>query len=67
MIEAMAEMMGKLDATNCSSEEAIVNFILGHLAGYKYGKHINADRAYMITAIQAYAKLLQDHDVKVVA
>lgn len=65
-IQNMADIMGKLDATNCSSEEAIAEFILGNLIGYR--KNVSQrpnDKAFIVIAIQAYAKLLQDNGVKV--
>lgn len=63
--DTMAEM-GKLDATNCSSEEAIARYIVSELDGYRKGsQHYATDVEFISQAIQAYAKLLQDNGVKV--
>lgn len=68
-IEAIAEEMGKLDATNCSSEDAIANYILNHLRGYKHNGKGNGrilDVDFVKVAIQSYAKLIQDAGVKII-
>lgn len=66
-INVLAEEMGKLDATNYSSEDAIANWMLNHLRGYRSKSNgRNLDHEFVKTAIQAYAKLLQDNGVKVV-
>lgn len=65
-VNVIAEEMSKLDATNYSAEDAIANYIIGHLRGYRQnanGKHLDHD--FVKTAIQAYAKMLQDEGVKV--
>lgn len=65
-VNVIAEEMSKLDATNYSAEDAIANYILSRLRGYKQnanGRHLDHD--FVKTAIQAYAKILQDNGVKV--
>lgn len=62
MIDTMVEIMGNLDATNCSSEEAIADYILANLKVFSSHKN---KKAFMVTAIQAYAKLLQNNGVKI--
>ena len=65
-INNMVEVMGKLDATNQSSEATIADFILGDLIGYRTNSSQRPnDKAFIVTAIQAYAKMLQDADVKI--
>ena len=65
-IETIVNEFGKLDATNYSSEDAIANYILNHLRGYKHKNNgRNLDHEFIKVAIQSYAKLLQDHEVKV--
>jgi len=60
-------VMGKLDATQQSSEAAIADFILGNLIGYRANSSQRPnDKAFVVTAIQAYAKLIQDAGVKIV-
>lgn len=57
--------MGELPAPQ-SSEEAIANFILNRLGGYRSPSTARPkDRDFLIDAIQAYAKLLQDSGVRV--
>lgn len=63
-IRSMAENMGKLDATNQSSEAAIADFILANLKVFSSKQN---KKAFIVTAIQAYALLLQENEVKVVA
>lgn len=64
-IEVIAEAMGNLPAPN-SSEEAIANYILGHLRGYRQSAvGRQNDVEFIKTAIQAYAKLIQDADIKI--
>lgn len=64
-IQNMVELMSKLDATNQSSEASIADFIIGNLIGYrKNATNRPKDKAFIVTAIQAYAKMLQDADVK---
>lgn len=66
-VNQMTEHLGKLDATNCSSEEAIANFLMATLHGYAFQRsHIaKNDTTLIVTVLQAYAKLLQDAGVKV--
>jgi hypothetical protein len=64
VIQDMVETLGKLDATNQSSEAAIADFILNNLKMTK--KQRPNDKTFIVIAIQAYAKMLQDNDVKVV-
>lgn len=60
-IQTLVDVMGTLDATHQSSEAAIADFILATL---KNSKGLNK-KAFLVSAIQAYAKLLQDNGVKV--
>ncbi len=63
----IVELMNKLDATNQSSEGAIADFILGNLVGYrKNASQRPNDKAFIVVAIQAYAKLIQDAGVRIV-
>ncbi len=67
-IRSMMEMMGTLDATNQSSEAAIAEFIINRLCGYRSNSVAKPnDKAFIVAAIQAYALMLQEHDVKVIA
>lgn len=61
-IRLTAIEMGRMDATNQSSEEAVADFILANLASLSQRKN---KKAFLVTAIQAYALLLQDAGVKV--
>lgn len=63
-IRSMSEDMGKLDATNQSSEAAIADFILANLKVFSSRQN---KKAFIVTAIQAYALLLQESGVKVEA
>jgi hypothetical protein len=65
-ISDLAEKMGKLDATHQSSEAAIADWIMNSLGGYRRNSiHRPQDKDFLIDAIQAYAKLLQDEGVTV--
>lgn len=64
-IEQLVQQFGALDATNCSSEEAISQRILGDLLGYRgNSSHRREDVEFLGNALQAYARLLQIHGVK---
>lgn len=60
-IQVIAEEMGNLDATYISSERAIAHYIDGYIKGRRIDDRID----FIEAAIQAYAKLLQDFEVKV--
>ncbi len=66
-IAEKAEILGKLDATNRSSEEAIANHLMMLLRGYSFRSSsiVKEDAKVIVDTLQAYAKLLQDAGVKV--
>lgn len=67
-IQDIVTEFGDLNATAISSERAIAFCILRRLDGYRHNsKHLREDADFLELALQAYAKLLQDHDVKVVS
>lgn len=63
-IRQIADVLGSLDASNQSSEAAIADFIIEQL---KLNPQRPNKKAFLVTVIQAYALLLQDSGVKVVA
>ena len=63
IIQDMANKFGSLDATNQSAEGAISDYILNNLKGGKRNRV--GDKSFMMIAIQAYAKMLQDNGVTV--
>lgn len=66
-ISEMVETLGKLDATNCSSEDAIATHVLNKLKGYRASFAVaQQDHEFIKTVIQAYAKLIQDTGVKII-
>lgn len=65
-IKNWIEVFTKLPAPN-SAEEAIALRILGDLTGYRdNSSHKSDDVKQLVNAIQAYAYLLQENNVKVV-
>lgn len=60
-IQNMADIMGKLDANSRSSEDAIATYIIQNLIGYRSNSvATRSDTKFIVTAIQAYAKLLRN-------
>jgi hypothetical protein len=65
-IDQLVKIFGDLDCTNCGDAEAVAQHIIGNLIGYRSGStHRREDVAFLAVAVQAYAKLLQEHGVKV--
>jgi len=67
-IDTLKTTLGNLDATHISAEHAAAQYILNHLAGYRSNAKLSsqiADRKFLETALQAYAKLVQEYGVKI--
>ena len=65
-ISQWTEIFGRLDATHRSAESAIADRIIADLFGYQHrSKYRPHDAEQLATALQAYAKMLQDAGVTV--
>jgi hypothetical protein len=64
-IDQLVRIFGDLDCTNCGDAEAVAQYIISNLIGYRSGStHRREDVAFLGVAVQAYARLLQEHGVK---
>lgn len=66
-IDNWIEVFGKLPSPSTeTAEQTIASFILGDLVGYRdNSSHRNSDVAELANALQAYARMVQQHGVKI--
>lgn len=67
VIKEYAKQIGEADATNEGYAKAAARFMINGLVGYKKNKFQERDIANLANMIEAYAYLLQEAGVKVVA
>jgi hypothetical protein len=64
-IDRLVKIFGDLDCTNCGDAEAVAQYTIGNLIGYRSAStHRREDVEFLARAVQAYARLVQQAGVK---